>query len=142
MPEITDEILAAEREHSLGVQLLTAAERDQLRERIVSKYGGRSDRIWETAEECTALQDSEGWRWIREFIGPRSCVLLFDLSEEVEMFQVPSGASLDQLLHNTFGFEFYVTDLDCTYLIGFNHHDVLVCCGSAEEWLQGRLTES
>jgi hypothetical protein len=54
------------------------------------------------------------------------------------MFQVPSGSSLDQLLSNTFGFEFYVTDLNADYLICFNHHDVLVGCGNAQQWLHAR----
>jgi hypothetical protein len=138
VPEIVEEILAAEREHSLGVQLLPAADRDRLRERISSRYGGRSYRLWETLHDCASVQDSEGWKWIREFVGSRSCVLLFDLDEEVEMFHVPSGSSLDELLQNTFGFEFYVTDMDGAYLICFNHHDFLVCCGSAREWLEGR----
>ena len=65
-------------------------------------------------------------------------MLLFDLDEEDEMLHVPSGASLDQLLHRTSGFEFYVTDLEGTYLICFNHHDFLVCCGSAKAWLEQR----
>jgi hypothetical protein len=66
--------------------------------------------------------------------------LFFDLSEAIEMFHVPSGASLDQLLHNTYGFEFYVTDRDGTYLIGFNHHDVLIGCGTAGKWLTARTS--
>ena len=54
------------------------------------------------------------------------------------MFHVPSGSSLGELLCNTFGFVFYVTDADATYLVCFNDHDFLVCCGSAWAWLEER----
>ena len=138
MSELIEEILAAEREHSLGIRLLPAADRDRLRERVFSRYGRRSYRVWETLHDCASVQDSEAWQWIVDFIGARSCVLLFDLAEEVEMFHVPSGSALDQLLQDTFGFEFYVTDLEGSYLICFNHHDFLVCCGSARAWLEQR----
>jgi hypothetical protein len=138
MIRVTEEILAVEREHSLGVQALSVADREPLRERIFSGYGRRSRWLWEVLADCASVQDAGGWEWISEFVGARSCVLLFDRDEEVEMFHVPSGASLDALLRNTCGFEFYVTDMDASYLICFNHHDVLVCCGSAREWLQGR----
>lgn len=87
----------------------------------------------------SSVHDSERWKWISEFVGSRSCVLLFNRSGEAEMFRVPSGESLHQLLFNTFGFEFYVADVDGSYLICFNHHDVRVCCGSAREWLEQRM---
>jgi hypothetical protein len=136
---IAEEILAAEREHALGVQLLPAEERDGLSERINARYGGEVRRTWAFARGCASVQDADGWRWIREFIGARSCILLFDLGEEAEMFHVPSGGALEALLGNTFGFEFYATDANASYLICFNHHDFLVCCGDAEAWLRGRL---
>ena len=71
-----------------------------------------------------------------------SCVLFFDISDEVEMFHVPSGSSLDELLGNTFGFVFYVTDTNATYLLSFNDHDFLICCGSARKWLEQRDLDS
>lgn len=138
MTFLLDEILEAEREHSLGVQMLPAADRDQLRERIFSRYGGRSDPLWERVGDRASVQDSRGWEWIHEFVGARSCILLFDLSDEVEMFQVPSGSALHELLANTFGFVFYVTDTEASYLICFNDHDFLIGCGSAREWLERR----
>jgi hypothetical protein len=138
MHGIVEEILAAEREHSLGVQPLSATDRDRLRERIFSVYGGRSNRLWATVNGCASVQNSDAWQWIREFVGPRSCILFFDLIDDVAMFHVPSGDSLDELLGSTFGFVFYVTDADCSYLIGFNDHDFLVCCGDARAWIEQR----
>jgi hypothetical protein len=114
MSALIDEILAADREHSLGLRMLPSADRDRVREHVFSRYGRRSRWLWEIADDCASVQDSDAWRWIREFVGARSCVLLFDLNEELEMFHVPSGSSLDEFLANTFGFEFYVTDVEAT----------------------------
>lgn len=136
MGYIGEGILEAEREHALGIRLLDAEARDQLRELVFARYGGRSNRLWETASGCASVQNSEAWQWIRNFVGSRSCILFFDLNDEAEMFYVPSGSSLDELLGNTFGFVFYVTDADATYLVSFNDHDFLICCGSAREWLE------
>jgi hypothetical protein len=75
-------------------------------------------------------------------VDARGCVLLFDAGEEQEMFAVPSGRALNQLLANSPGFEFYVTDREVSYLICFNHHDVLICWGNAKDWLEDRLGRS
>lgn len=58
------------------------------------------------------------------------------------MFHVPSGRALECLLANSHGFEFYVTDAGAGFLICFNHHDVLLCWGSAKEWLERDGTSS
>lgn len=140
MSRIAEEVLEANRQHALGVVALDVEAREQLRERIFFRYGGRSNRLWATAGGCTSVQDKEGWQWIRDFIGWRSCVIFFDPIDEVEMFYVPSGMMLHELLGNTFGFVFYVTDMDGSFLISFNDHDFLKCCGSAQPWLRKRLT--
>src|SRR3712207_2762173 len=136
MPWIVDELNAVDREHSLGLRPLPAGDREELRERVLSRYGGRGKWLWETARNCASVHDPDGWRWISGFVGSRACVLLFDAGEEAGMFHVPSGPALESLLANSHGFEFYVTDMDASYLICFNHHDVLVCWGSARTWLE------
>ncbi|HEU4885345.1 MAG TPA: hypothetical protein VFT45_24065 [Longimicrobium sp.] len=136
MTYIVEDILEAESKFAFGVRLLEPAIRDQLRELVFARYGGRSNRLWATASDCASVQNAEAWRWIRNFVGSRSCILFFDPNDEVQMFHVPSGSTLDDLLGNTFGFVFYVTDADATYLLSFNDHDFLVCCGSAREWLE------
>jgi hypothetical protein len=93
--------------------------------------------MWENLLDSASVQNPDGWQWISDFVGSRRCVLLFDAAEEVEMLDVPSGEALENLLANSYHFEFYVTDGDASYLICFNHHDMLICCGSARAWLEG-----
>ena len=64
------------------------------------------------------------------------CVLFFNKSDEKSMFLINSGNDLDFILSETYGFEFYVTDLDCSYLLCFNHHDILYGCGAAYDWVK------
>lgn len=35
-----------------------------------------------------------------------------------------------------FNVEFYVTNKNNEYLLCFNHHDVLIACGDATEWIK------
>jgi len=133
-----EQILSAEREHGLGIRLLNHGERDRVREVVRSFYGRSQNRLWEHLHGCASIQDSEAWRWIGEFVGQESCVLLFDASEETEMFHIPTGPALHELLSQTSGFDFYVTDRRGTYPVCYNDHDVLVCCGSAKEWLEAQ----
>ena len=144
MARIAEEILATESEHPLGVQAIPEIDRERIRERVFRLYtGGRTNRIWENLHDCdSSIQDSNAWSWIGDFVRERNCVLFFDLADEVEMFHVPSGPSLDVLLGDTYGFVFYVTDVEASYLIGFNDHDFLICCGDAQEWLEVRLARS
>lgn len=49
------------------------------------------------------------------------------------MFLIRTGEDLNYLLSETYGFEFYITDKECSYLLCFNHHDILYGCGRAED---------
>ena len=53
------------------------------------------------------------------------------------MFKIKNGNDLYYLLSETSGFEFYITDFNYSYLICFNHHDILYGCGRAKEWIAG-----
>lgn len=140
MSALLSDLLNTGREHALGIALLPAARRDQVRSRVTSRYG--SGRVWERADGSTSVQSVDGWMWIGPFVGARPCILLFDTDEEPEMIHIPSGPALDALLRDSCFFEFYVTDEEATYLICFNHHDVLVCWGSARAWLASRRLDS
>ncbi|WP_346768745.1 DUF6756 family protein [Paenibacillus sp. HB172176] len=37
-----------------------------------------------------------------------------------------------------FNVEFYITNKRCDYLLCFNHHDYLIACGEAINWIKDR----
>ena len=51
------------------------------------------------------------------------------------MFAIVGGDALVRLLGDLPPMEFYLTNAATEYLLCFNHHDYLIACGSAREWL-------
>jgi hypothetical protein len=52
------------------------------------------------------------------------------------MFLFASGTDLAGTLAECVGFEVYFTDPDASYLLIHNHHDNVIACGRAKEWLE------
>lgn len=40
------------------------------------------------------------------------------------------------MLSETWGFEFYVTNEQASFLFCFSHHDILYACGDVKIWLK------
>ena len=97
--------------------------------------------LWENLRDHIELSDSKGWSYIQNYVKSNSCILFFNQDEEKKMFKVSNGKDLQYILSETSGFEFYITDDDCSYLLCFNHHDVLIGCGKAMKWVEGLKNE-
>ena len=62
--------------------------------------------------------------------------MFFNESDDKNAFLIPNGAELQKILEDSFGFEFYITNKNYSYLICFNHHDILYGSGEAKEWVR------
>jgi hypothetical protein len=51
-----------------------------------------------------------------------------------------NGLNLSAILGECTGFIFYLTDLNFTYLICFNDHDILIGAGAAIDWVKSKRT--
>lgn len=51
------------------------------------------------------------------------------------MFEFTHRRDIVAVLAECTGFEFYLTDVEATFLLCFNHHDVLIAAGDARPWL-------
>jgi hypothetical protein len=140
MNRIAEELHRAGRHASTPLVEVSQDEAQQLRSKVVNRYSPAAKEwpLWEHGAFGATLHDKDAWRWIGEFVGPRSCYLLFNPDDEDAVFRLESGAVLTRLLSESFGFEFYVTDANAEYLLCFNHHDVLLAGGNAEAWLRRR----
>lgn len=92
--------------------------------------------LWENLLAYEALSDSNGWSYIKDFVRDNCCIMFFNQDEEKKMFEISNGKDLQCILSETSGFEFYIIDKNCSYLICFNHHDALLACGNAAEWIK------
>jgi hypothetical protein len=93
--------------------------------------------LWEKLSHYDSISDKDGWSYIKEFVSDNDCILFFNEFDEINMYKIKNGNDLYFLLSETSGFEFYITDLSCSYLICFSHHDILYGCGTAIDWIVG-----
>ncbi len=92
--------------------------------------------LWEKLRTYESLSDSNGWSYIKDYVLDNCCIMFFNRDEESKMFEIANGKDLQYILSETSGFEFYITDKNCSYLLCFNHHDTLFGCGNAVEWIK------
>ena len=92
--------------------------------------------IWEQFKECSHYQNSDAWSKIEDYVKENNCIMFFNKCDDEYAFLIANGVELQTILGESFGFEFYITDRDQSYVICFNHHDVLYGCGAAREWVE------
>lgn len=105
-----------------------------LRKYIVTKK--KYLRLWENLNQYEALNDDKAWSYLKDFVRDNACIMFFNQEDDKEMFLIQSGNDLNYVLSETYGFEFYITDRKCSYLMCFNDHDILYGCGTAIEWIK------
>ena len=103
---------------------------------ITEKYTkGHSCFLWDDLTDYVYVNNSDAWSWINEYIGNTEVIMFFNESDEKKSFLFKNGDDLVAVLGETYGFEFYVTNKEKSYLLVFNHHDILMACGDAKNWL-------
>ena len=140
MLRISEHIISELKDSIVILKRLELIEKERLLNLISNKYidSNKSGTwFWEKLIKCVVLNDDMAWSYIKDFVGENECIMFFNQNEEKEMFLIRSGEDLNYLLSETYGFEFYITDKECSYLLCFNHHDILYGCGRAEGWIDG-----
>ena len=80
--------------------------------------------IWEQFKECSHYQNSDAWSKIGDYVKENNCIMFFNKCDDEHVFLIANGVELQTILGESFGFEFYITDRDQSYVICFNHHDL------------------
>lgn len=129
----------------IKIKKLGLNEQKEVLDSVLKKYTDINKKgawIWEKFIHYKALNDEMAWSYIKDFLKHNECVMFFNQAEEKEMFFIQSGEDLNYILSKTYGFEFYITDKQYSYLLCFNHHNILYGCGAAEEWINRITGES
>lgn len=92
--------------------------------------------LWERLNDAKSKSDDKAWQWVEDFIGEESTILFFNPSDEKNAYLLNSGNDIVSILGEMYNVEFYLTNEEASYLLCFNHHDVLLALGEAKEWLQ------
>lgn len=143
LPTVREEIERAAGQAGVRLTEVSHAHAGRIRRELLSKYGKdyRFEFGCDNITAHAAIQHPEAWTWIGEFLGRRNALFFYDSSlatgrrPDNSMFLVPHGEDLVRLLEDCYGFVFYVTDEDTSYVLCFNEHDYLIGAGSAREWV-------
>lgn len=123
---------------NIDIRELNDKERDFIIKSIKEKYTSNiySDLfLWEYFEDYLSVQDENGWKYIEQFVGNNKCIVFFNKSQEKAFIELNSGRDLNEMIGEMYGFEFYVTDKDSSYLICFSEHDILYGLGKAKNYI-------
>lgn len=138
MFRISDHICNVLKDSKVTLKKLELEERKKLLNLVQKKYIDSSKKgkwLWEKFFRCETLADDRAWSYIKDFVKDNECIMFFNQEDEKEMFLIQSGDDLNYILSETYGFEFYITNRECAYLLCFSHHDILHGCGTAEKWI-------
>lgn len=138
MSMIKDEIKDLITNHTIEIEELSEHMCLRIRKVINELYVDKEKKglwLWEKLIRFNYVSDNNGWSYIKEFVLDSACIMFFNEFDEKAMYKIKNGVDLNYLLSETSGFEFYITDLNYSYLICFNHHDILYGCGNAIKWI-------
>lgn len=139
MFKISTHICNKLKESNVIIKKLELNETKDILDLILKKYIDISTKgvwLWEKFIHYEVFNDDMAWSYIKDFVKNNECIMFFNQEEEKEMFLIQSGNDLNYVLSETCGFEFYITNKQCSYLLCFTHHNILYGCGIAEKWIK------
>ena len=86
-------------------------------------------------EEMIGVNSFDSWSWVHDFIKKKSIIVFFDykIGEYVEL---SCGDVFVQFYDGCPKDEFYITDCNGSFLLGYNHSHCLFAMGIAADWLE------
>jgi hypothetical protein len=135
---IKEQIISAVGELNINIQEIQVSDIENIVSQVTDKFAGESNVIplWENLKDHISVNNKDAWLWIGELIGDTQTIMFFNTSDEKAAFAFNKGDDVVSVLSETYGFEFYLTNRTTEYLLCFNHHDVLIACGNATNWLK------
>lgn len=92
--------------------------------------------LWDKLNDSMAELDEKAWEWVEDFVGNDNVIIFFNPNDEKGAYLLDSGKDLVSILGEMYNIEFYLTNQETSYLICYNHHDVLLASGEAKFWLK------
>jgi hypothetical protein len=142
---ILDEIARSASKVVARYEILSTETAERIRREVEGKFSSEMGRsfLWEAFKEFVSVKApfEAVSRFIREFVGTASAILFFLPWDESVAIVFPNGSQAMDVLDESFGFEFYITNEDVEYIICHNHHDYLIATGDAVSWLLASLQD-
>lgn len=140
---VISEILSAAHEISIPVIEMSPNDVDALRRKLAKKFGAdsRHQIDFNNMSGKVSIQNEDGWRLLSEILEHDVHYMFYDHSCDYHGVEISNGARISDILERCFGFPFYVTDKENTFVIGMNDHDYLIGTGSVTDWLKKLKSE-
>jgi hypothetical protein len=129
---------AIELTHSKAKEVLLPLRRD-MKIKIYEKYTGHKFHYyptWERTRDYLAITHQFAWLWFEDMLKGKEILFFFENDTDKAMFHFEDGGEITQVLHNCYGFVFYISNWNADFLLAYNDHDNLIACGEAKEWLR------
>jgi hypothetical protein len=140
MRDIRSQVLQIGVDLRIDVHELSDIQRTHVLDDVFAKYTQGYRYAWAMWDSRyfaphVSRQAEDGWEWCADFIGMNQAFLFFNSAHEEAMFAIAGGHAVVRLLGEMPAEEFYLTNTLTDYLLCVNHHDYLIACGRAREWL-------
>jgi hypothetical protein len=135
---VIDEILTAASELGIEVKELSPEETVRVRSDLSERFGDNRHLLtFGNMRDKISVQSPDGWEGLGEFLAPTPHVLFYDGPGDLDRSSVliEDGSRIPDLIAETFGFPFYVTDLNQTFVVGQTDDDYMVGAGRARDWV-------
>ncbi len=140
----SQEIINASEKLKLNIQELSSLESQSTMLGILNRFcnkGIYKYPIWENLIDSIAIDCKFSWSWFKEILIEQELILFFEPDDDKKMFYFDNGKQIVEVLLNCYRFNFYITNLEQTFLFAYNDHDYLIACGNAKEWLRSYILE-
>lgn len=123
---LTNEIVRAAKVSNIYLEQLSKSEKSIFWQKIKSTHKVCLDgQIWCQLNFSFNESNPEGWRRAGDYFDSWPVLLFCDHHLDTPVFKVQYKQNLVDLLGESFGFVFYLTDLDIKQLVVFDDHDCL-----------------
>jgi hypothetical protein len=140
MWNIKEQIFSASSKLDIDLSILPAEEAVKIKQSIMSKYleDGSSHNfpLFERIHDYVGIDVPDSWMWISNFVNKNPVILFFNPEDEKGFFKLNSGEDVVSIIDEIYNVEFYVTNFDTEYLLGYNHSQCLIASGTASFWLE------
>jgi hypothetical protein len=135
---VINEVLAAVQAVSTSAREMPPTEVDTLRCNLAQKFGLKKNYPlnFENMSGKYSVQNEEAWRSISRFLDNSAHYMFYDHSCDHHGIEFYDGKKISDVLERCFGFPFYITDKNNTFVIGMNDHDYLIGVGIAVDWVK------
>jgi hypothetical protein len=116
---IGDEVIRAAQMLQVKASFVPSSDAQSLRAEVCGRFAsGHTTWLWQySPPDHVSLQNAVAWRWISEFVASNHIVMFFNLDDDYRMIRFEDGKELIPVIDECGGFEFYVTNDACEYLL-------------------------